>query len=163
MAEVAIQFVMDAFQFVIGVFIVVKNPRLPIIGVVALSTVFAKAAFVFFIILFMAIVALAGGILILVAEMALLARGDGVLADERKLGDVVVKKEVAAPAFFVVALLALFALLAAMDILGFMTSITFCFELFFKDPAFVATFTRQIGVFTDQRKFGVFVMVKIGA
>jgi len=163
MTEVAIQFVMDAFQFVIGIFIVVKDPRFPIIGVVALSAIFTKAAFVFFIILFMAIVALAGGILILIAEMALFARGDGVLADERKLADVVVKKEVIAPAFFVMALLTLFALLTAMDILCFVAGITFCFELFFKDPAFVATFTSQIGVFANQWEFGVFIMVKVGA
>lgn len=127
MTEVAIQFVMYAFQFVVGVFSVVEDPCLPIIGVVALSTIIAEATFVFFVVLLMAIVAFAGGILILVREVTLFARGDGVLTNEWELAEIVVKKEVVAPTFFVMTLLTLFTLLAAMHILSFVAGITLCF------------------------------------
>lgn len=76
------------------------------------------------------------------AQVAFLALNGSMHANQWKIGKVVIEKDIVVPTFFVVAVIAAFALLALMDIVLSMAGYAVSLQLVFLNFALVAIRTR---------------------
>lgn len=112
---IAIEPLMRAIQDEARLFVVLKTPERPAVGVVT-GTAFRAEAFLVHVYGLMAACALQRGVLVLGGQMACLARRRRMQADQREAGQVVVKKYLLPPSGFIVTAAAFLALLAFMNV-----------------------------------------------
>ena len=125
-------------------------PQPPAVGGVAASAVLAEIAFVH-IVMAMAADALVVNIVILPCQVALLARDRHVQSHEREAREVVVERDVCAPALRCVALVAASAERAEVHIACLVAADTVRAELLGGDRRGVTDVTADLGVLADQR------------
>ena len=108
-----------------------------------------------FVVFFMA--AVAGGVGILEARvaMAFLAGKYGVLADERKSRDVMIETADLLPAVFIVALLAMFTLLAGVNIISHMAAQAVGLEFVFMHITLMTGITLQFCVLAPEGELSI--------
>lgn len=94
----------------------------------------------------------------LMAAMAFLAGGDRMQANERERGYVMIKANLAAPVRFIMALLAIFALLSSVYIINLVAAQAIGLQLVFMYITLVTGVATQFLVFTAQFEVGVTVM-----
>jgi hypothetical protein len=121
---------MRTIKFEIGLCVVVEQPRLPAVRIMARSTIRPETTLVF-IILFMALNTLEGCFFIYLRNMTLLARNHRVTSNQRKTGNVVLKKYLACPTFCVMTLITFLAHLPFMRIMELVAAIAISRQFFF--------------------------------
>jgi len=116
----AIELLVRAIEFVIGLGVVVELPDAPAIGVVAGIALGAERKLVNIVVL-VARIAIQRIHLVAGVQMTFLARHGGMQADERKAGHVMVEDHALVPLLFAMAAGAFFTFLALMYVVAFMT------------------------------------------
>ena len=106
----------------------------------------------------MATIAICLAVFEFMAAMAFFAGGNRMLTDKWKQGHVMIKADLAAPAFFIVTALAMFTLLASMYVVYFMTAQAISFEFVLMYLTLVTGVACQFLVFSPQFKLGITVM-----
>ena len=107
---------MGAIQFKVSLLIMIKAPDLPVILVMAQATIGTQTLLVH-IVLVMAAITFELGILIRFGDMAILTRSEGMQAQERKAGYVMIKCQFFLPSALVMTDITLLAFLPLMDII----------------------------------------------
>lgn len=117
--------------------IMVEQPVLPRVRVMTCFAVSAEACFVY-IVDVMACITFVIGRVVDRCQVAFFALDGSVHAYQREPGQVVIEKDLVVPAFFVMAVVALLALLAAMNVVFFMALDAIGFHFVFFNLALVA-------------------------
>lgn len=158
-AGVAEDFIVSAFQGEIGLGIVIEGPQQPGIRIVAIAAVFTHPAFVD---IFRTVAGETGdiGLLILRVQMTGFTGCDAMNADQGKTGDIVFEKDLLVPAVFVMAIAAVLALLAFMDIDRAMTGKALGVLEVIHCHSAMAGMAYQIPVLALQCKLGVLLMIE---
>jgi len=161
MAVVAAELFMRACEPETRAYVMVENPVVPRVRVVAQLAMGAEPSFVH-IVTAVAVVAHGRGIAVDRAQVAFLAGCRRVHADQRKTAEVVVEHHAVAPAIFVVTVVAAHTLPAFVCVILAMAGITRAFELVRAQIALVTGGASGSRVFAAQREVGLAVMVEQG-
>lgn len=94
------------------------------------------------------------------SQMALFTLDGGMHANQGEAGEIVIEKDFFVPAFFVMAVFALLALLALVDIVLSMAGYAVGFHFLLVYFTLVAKGTGQVLVFAAKRKIGLLVVVE---
>lgn len=138
---------------------VIEHPARPPVRVVTGGTPVTEPLVVS-VILLVTIDAFLAGVGVHRGYMAFLARHNGMQADQREAGQIVVKANLVAPAVLVMAALAALALLAVMRIIGTMAIDTLCPQFLVTDLTPVARRTGNLLVAPAQREVGLPVVIE---
>lgn len=161
MAGVAENLTVLAIQWKFCLFVVIKGPEHPGIRVVAIATQLTHFSFMG-VVFFMTGEALDRCLWIDRIEMTGFTGGDAMDPDQWKACDVVLKKELFSPAFFIVAVTAILTQIAFMQIDGPMAGDTLgLFQVIHRGIS-VTGVTTQFFVFAFQFKFSVFAVIELG-
>lgn len=148
-----------AVQFVIGLGVMVESPQGPVIRVVALGAGCSQGLLVNIIGL-MTDRAFQRRTFEGRGEMTLLAWRDGMLADQRKPGEAMIKYYFSAPVTFIVATFTTFAFLAIVLVVALVTGKTFRGEFVAIDIALVAGVAGDFLVFALESESGFDAMIE---
>lgn len=140
-------------------FAVIESPNIPAVAVVATCTVLTQATLVYIVGL-MAAVAIGLGILELQREMALLAGHGNVQSHQRKIAEIMIETDFAAPRVGNMTLIALTAQLAGVCILGAMATDAGGAQFLRRHIRSMTSVATELGVRTGQRKLGIACMLK---
>lgn len=143
---------------VLGLGIVIELPEPPSIGIMTMSTFGAETPFVLIIRLVTAH-AVQPGVLVCVVQVAFFAGSDGMDTNQRKFGEIMVKKHLGSPAPLIVAALTHIPFLTFVDIVLMMTIITICSKLLPGDRPPVARIAGDLDMFVLEGIFRLIVVV----
>lgn len=160
MAGLAFQIFVFPIQFELRLSIVIEAPERPAVGVVASSTSWSQALLVG-IVIHMALRTGAGRALENTRYMTFFAGCDGVLANQRKPGQVVIEPDALCPAFLAMAAFAACSQSILVNIVRPVTVDTPRAELILLDGAFVTGLALQTLMLPPQRELRVPVVVEL--
>lgn len=150
---------MRAIERKIGLSAVVEPPEVPPVRVVAQTAPGAEPA-AMFVVLRVAISTGQGGALERRRGVALLADGDGMLADQREPGQIMVEENLDQPAPFVMATGAFRAFLALVSVILSVAIDARGAEFLFLELTLMARGAVELGVLVAKRELGVLVVIE---
>ncbi len=158
-ARMAIEAGMRAGEREFGLSVMIKPPKFPTVRIVADRALVSQATFV--VIGFpVARGTEEGCILESLRQMAFFARHDGMLADKRKARDIVIERNVAAPAIFSVTLSAQFPKLAFMWVIVTVAPAALHREFLFEKITYMTPIAFRLLVFAAQGKLRILVVIE---
>jgi len=150
---------MGSIEPELGLRIVVVLPEVPAVRVVAIGTVVSKALLMH-IILFVAVAAVASGVLEVCPEVTTFTGRNRMQTDQRETGQVVFESHVNPPAALVVTVVALLSLLPLVRVVKLMAAETVQRQLFSFSGTGMAFVAVDLVVLVAKREFG-FVVVEL--
>ena len=139
---------------------VIEFPNVPAVRVVAVGALFAESAFMDVVAL-MATIAFLAHAFVARARVTLRARHGNVKTDEWKTAQVVIERDIDSPPFRLVALFAILAELARMNVLRAMAAVACRAELLLADESRMTGMAIYFDVFAGERKFCIAVVIEL--